>query len=58
MTSTRKKATAKRVATKTATYYNYGVTKTETNQKGNFASFVVGVFLTVAIYAIARFFGI
>jgi hypothetical protein len=58
MTSTRQKQAAKRAAVRTATYYNYGVKPTTSEAKANFASFAVGVFLTLGIYLLARFFGI
>lgn len=58
MTSTRKKTTAKRVAVKTAAYYDYGVKKTTTTAAGNYAGFVTGVLFTLVIYLIAQAFGI
>lgn len=58
MTNTRKKVAAKRAAVRTSSYYNYGVVKETSQTKGNLANFLAGVFLTVAIYALARFFGI
>jgi hypothetical protein len=44
----------------TKTFFEYGVSpvKKETNTAGNYANFVVGIFIVFGIYLIAQAFGI
>ena len=58
MRSPYRRPSAKRVATKT--FFEYGVSpvKKETNTAGNYANFVVGLFIVFGIYLIAQAFGI
>ena len=58
MRSPYRRPSAKRVATKT--FFEYGVSpvKKESNAAGNYANFVVGLFIVLGIYLIAQAFGV